>query len=58
VGRTPSIPPPRYPGDALPEAAAWLEEQRRLWEEMLDRLVEHMAAHTEERRDDRERDEH
>ena len=48
--------PPRYPAKALAEATAWLEEQRRLWEEILDRLVEHVAAYTEERRDDRNRE--
>ena len=39
VGRTPPILPPRYPAEALAEATAWLEEQRRLWEEILDRLA-------------------
>jgi hypothetical protein len=56
VGRTPLILPPRYPAEALAEPTAWLEEQRRLWEEILDRLVEHVAAYTEERRDDRNRE--
>ena len=56
MGRTLSILPPRYPAEALAEATAWLEEQRRLWEEILDRLVEHVAANTEERHDDRDRE--
>jgi DNA-binding transcriptional ArsR family regulator len=41
-GRTAQLRPSRLQGDALGEAADWLEGYRRFWDERLDRLDEHL----------------
>jgi DNA-binding transcriptional ArsR family regulator len=41
-GRSAQLRPSRLQGEALKEAAEWLAEYRRFWEESFDRLDEHM----------------
>jgi DNA-binding transcriptional ArsR family regulator len=41
-GRSAQLRPSRIQGDALREAAAWLAEYRRFWDESFDRLDDHL----------------
>jgi DNA-binding transcriptional ArsR family regulator len=41
-GRSRQLRPSRLQGEALKEAAAWLAEYRRFWDESFDRLDEHL----------------
>lgn len=43
--RSAQLRPSRLRGGPLRDAAAWLEEYRRFWEESFDRLDERLAAH-------------
>lgn len=42
-GRSAQLRPSRLQGDALREAAEWLAEYRRFWDESFDRLGEHLS---------------
>ena len=42
-GRTAQLRPSRLQGAALKEAADWLTDYRRFWDETFDRLGEHLA---------------
>ena len=42
-GRTAQLRPSRLQADALREAAEFLDEYRRFWDESFDRLGEHLA---------------
>ena len=46
-GRTAQLRPSRLQGDALGEAADWLADYRRFWEESFDRLGEHLRESRE-----------
>jgi DNA-binding transcriptional ArsR family regulator len=41
-GRSAQLRPSRLQGDALKQAADWLAEYRRFWDESFDRLDEHL----------------
>jgi DNA-binding transcriptional ArsR family regulator len=41
-GRSAQLRPSRLQGDALKEAAEWLAEYRRFWDDSFDRLGEHL----------------
>ena len=41
-GRSAQLRPSRLQGEALKEAADWLAEYRRFWDESFDRLDEHL----------------
>ena len=41
-GRSAQLRPARLRGEALKEAADWLSDYRRFWEERFDRLDEHL----------------
>jgi DNA-binding transcriptional ArsR family regulator len=41
-GRSAQLRPSRLQGEALGEAADWLEDYRRFWDERFDRLDEHL----------------
>jgi DNA-binding transcriptional ArsR family regulator len=41
-GKTAQLRPSRLQGEALREAADWLAEYRRFWEESFDRLDDHL----------------
>jgi DNA-binding transcriptional ArsR family regulator len=41
-GRSAQLRPSRLQGEALREAAEWLAEYRRFWEDSFDRLGEHL----------------
>jgi DNA-binding transcriptional ArsR family regulator len=41
-GRSAQLRPSRLQGDALKEAAEWLAEYRRFWDDSFDRLDEHL----------------
>ena len=41
-GRSAQLRPSRLQGEALKDAADWLAEYRRFWEESFDRLEEHL----------------
>ena len=43
-GRTAQLRPSRLQADALREAAEFLDEYRRFWDESFDRLGEHLAS--------------
>jgi len=46
-GRTAQLRPSRLQGEALREAADWLADYRRFWEESFDRLDEHLRESQE-----------
>ena len=45
-GRSAQLRPSRLQGDPLKEAADWLGEYRRFWDESFDRLDEHLGEVT------------